>query len=347
MRNLLTDIAGVRVGNAHDAQLMSGVTAVLFDQPAVASVAVVGGAPAGRDLSCLQPGGLVGGIDAIVLSGGSGFGLDAASGAQAWLRAQNRGFPVGPMKVPIVPSAVCFDLLNGGDKDWGRFAPYRELGYSACQAAQAEGFALGSVGAGMGASTADLKGGLGSASAVTIAGIRVAALVIVNALGSALIGEGPQFWAGPLEQGDEFGGLAPPTGWPSAQRQQPSWKGQHVPRPSTTLACIATDADLSIAQVHRTAISASAGLARGLRLSHALMDGDTVFAVSTGRQALADPLHDLIALQASAADCLARAIARAVYLADIPGPAWQGPPAWRQRFGQHSAGTRSPHGPIG
>lgn len=337
MLNLITDVAGIRVGNAHDAVLISGITALIFDAPVVASVAVLGGAPAGRDLGCLEPDAVVERIDAIVLSGGSGFGLDAASGVQAWLREQGRGFAVGSALVPIVPAAICFDLNNGGDKTWGRYPPYRELGYAAASSAATGAFALGTSGGGFGASTVDLKAGLGSASARTSGGHTVGALVVVNALGSALLGEGPHFWAAPLEYDGEFGGLGLPASMPTAAAMAPSWKGgscKSSPPLATTIACVATDATLDKAQAKRLAVGANAGLARGLRVSHAAMDGDTIFAVATGQRAVTGGLHDIVEIGALAADCLARAIARAVYEAAVPGSAWRGPPAWRDRFGK-------------
>lgn len=347
MLNLITDIAGIRIGHAQDAALLSGVTAILFDAPAVGSVAVLGGAPAGRDLGCLEPDAAVERIDALVLSGGSGFGLDAASGAQAWLREHGRGLAVGTARVPIVPSAICFDLDNGGDKAWGRYPPYRDLGHAASAAAAGGAFALGTAGAGYGTSTVDLKGGLGSASARTAGGHTVGAIVVVNALGSALMGAGPHFWAAPLEQDAEFGGLGLPVRIDPAT-QAPIWKGRPgagatIPQ-STTIACIATDARLDKAQAKRLAVAANAGLARGLRLSHAAMDGDTIFAASTGQRALAGGMQDLIEIGALAADCLARAVARAVYEAEMPGPAWTGPPAWRDRFA--TIRTRDVEGPA-
>ena len=318
--NLLTDVAGLRVGQAHDERLASGVTVVLFDEPAVAGVAIVGGAPAGRDQECLEPHRTVAGIDALVLSGGSGFGLDAASGAQAWLRERGRGLPVRDIRVPIVPSAILFDLLNGGDKGWGRYPPYRELAYAACEAIGVPGptgavdrnFALGTVGAGYGATTVDLKGGLGSASVVTTAGHTVGAIAAVNALGSAVIDGGPHFWAAPFEFDREFGGL----GWPDRPAGRPPnlrWKGG--PAPATTLAIVATDAALDKGQAKAVALAASTGLAKSLRLSQAAMDGDTVFAASTGQRTLSADSGDLIELMALASDCLARAVARGIYAA--------------------------------
>lgn len=332
MLNLITDVPGLSIGNAQDVKLISGVTVILPEAPAVASVAVLGGAPAGRDLGCLEPDATVDAVHAIVLSGGSGFGLDAPGGVQGWLREQGRGFRVGAATVPIVPAAVVFDLNNGGDKGWGRRSPYGDLGYAAAAAATTGQFALGSAGAGLGASTVNAKGGLGSASAVTSQGHRVGAIVVVNALGSALVGAGPHFWAAPLERNGEFGGLGLPA------RIMPAdvaldWKGRSATTPpSTTIACIATDAILPKAAARRIAVAANAGLARALRLSHAAMDGDTIFVLSTGRGRAVSGVEDLIELGAVAADCLSRAIARGIYEAATPAFQWSGPSAWRDRF---------------
>lgn len=329
-RNLITDVPGLRVGQAHDPRVATGVSVVLFDEPAVASVAALGGGPAGRDLGCLEPDAVVPAVDAIVLSGGSGFGLDAASGVQAYLRERGRGFAVGPMVVPIVPQAIVFDLLNGGDKEWGRYPPYRELAYDACAAAGPV-FDLGTAGGGYGATTVDLKGGLGSASAVTPSGHRVGAIVVVNALASALIGPGPHFWAGAFEEGDEFGGLGLPPRI-TAEMRRLAWKGGPVAVPSTTIALVATDAALTKAQAKRLAVAAHTGIAKALRFAHAPLDGDTVFAASTSRRALGDPASDLTELCAVASDCLARAVARGVFEATaLPFPGAL--PAWRDRFG--------------
>src|SRR5215475_10472131 len=209
-RNLITDIPGIRVGHADDARLGSGVTAVVFDAPAVAAIDVRGGGPGTRESALLDPAMTVERIDAIALAGGSAFGLDAASGVQAWLAEQGRGFRIREAVIPIVPGAILFDLLNGGDKAWGRFPPYRDLGYAAAASAGAD-FALGSVGAGLGATTANFKGGLGSASAVTSDGIKVAAIAAVNAVGSVTVGDGPWFWAAPFEVDGEFGGRGLPA----------------------------------------------------------------------------------------------------------------------------------------
>ena len=325
--NLLTDVSGLSVGQAQDEHLASGVTVVLFDRPAVAGVAVIGGAPAGRDLECLAPERTVERIDAIVLSGGSGYGLDAASGVQAWLRERGRGLAIRDIVVPIVPTAILFDLLNGGDKGWGQYPPYRELGYAACQGSAVR-FELGTAGAGYGATTVDLKGGIGSASVRTTTGHTVGAIAAVNAIGSAIVGPGPHFWAAPLEVGDEFGGL----GWPDRPTDvHPlAWKGMGVS--ATTLAVVATDAILTKPQANRLAAIAGQGLTRALRLSGAAMDGDTVLAASTGLRALGPGPDDLTELAARASDCLARAIARGIYEASaLPFPVAL--PSWRDKFG--------------
>lgn len=331
MKNHITDVAGIAVGHAGCETLVSGATALVFEQPTIASVAVLGGAPAGRDTECLATNRLVEHVDAIVLSGGSGFGLDAASGAQAWLREQGRGLPVGTTRVPIVPQAICFDLLNGGDKDWGRYPPYRELGYAACEAASPSRTELGSVGGGLGATTVNFKGGIGAASARTSFGATVGALILVNALGSATVGDGPHFWAGAYEQGNEFGGLGPASSI-SPEDLQIRWKGNPGGSPphATTIGVIATDAILTKAQAERLAIAAHDGFARALRLTHALFDGDMLFSVSTGRAPLPGDTNCAIELGGIAADCVARAIARGIYEAARPGARYTAAPTYRE-----------------
>lgn len=235
LRNLLTDVAGVRVGHAQDARLASGVTCILFDEPAIAAVDVRGGGPGTRETDLLHPACTIEGIDAIVLAGGSAFGLDAASGALAYLREQGRGFAVGPARVPIVPGAILFDLNNGGDKDWGRYSPYPELGYAATAEAAGAEFALGSVGAGAGATTVNYKGGIGSASMVTQDQCTVAALAAVNAAGSVVLADGPWFWAAPFERDAEFGGAGcPRCGRPRLCFPVPSMRSRQAPRSSSS-----------------------------------------------------------------------------------------------------------------
>jgi len=327
LRNLITDVPGVRVGSAGDTRLASGVTAVVFDEPAIGSIDVRGGGPGTRETALLDPAQTVQGIDGIVLSGGSAFGLEAAAGVQAWLREQGRGFAVGSARVPIVPGAILFDLLNGGDKDWGRYPPYRELGYEASAGAGLD-FALGSAGAGLGATTVNLKGGLGSASA-TCDGYTVGALAAVNAAGSVIFGDGPWFWAAAFERDSEYGGLGLPTKLPQGALAAAT---KANPRASTTLAVVATDATLTKAQAKRLAVMAQTGLARAIYPVHTPLDGDVVFAVSTGRKPLADATLGLTALGTVAANCLARAVARGVYEATAL-PFAEALPSWRDRFG--------------
>ncbi|MBN9070824.1 MAG: P1 family peptidase [Rhizobiales bacterium] len=324
-RNLITDVAGLSVGNAGDARLKSGVTAVVCEEPTVAGVQVLGGAPGTRETDMLEPHNLVEGINAVVLSGGSAFGLDAASGAQAALREDGIGFDAFGHVVPIVPAAILFDLVNGGDKDWGRYSPYRELGYAAAKAAAAD-FSLGSTGAGTGATTAGLKGGLGSASTVLASGVTVGALAAANGVGSATVGPSRHFWAAPWEIGDEFGGLGFPHPLPPGC-QDIVLKG-HRPSPveNTTIAVIATDAVLTKAAAKRLAIAAHDGFARAMWPSHTPFDGDLVFALATGRSGIAPDPAAALELYAAAGATMARAIARGVFRATPEAgdrlPAW-------------------------
>ncbi|MGO4668565.1 P1 family peptidase [Bosea sp. 2RAB26] len=332
MRNLITDVRGLLVGQAQDIAAATGVTVALFDRPTVASVAILGGAPGTRDTALLEPEMTVEHVDAIVLSGGSAWGLAAADGVMATLAANGRGFPVGGMRVPIVPQAILFDLLNGGDKGWakgnGAEAPYRALARAAAENVGTE-FFLGSAGAGYGATTATLKGGLGSASARAATGQIVGALVAVNAVGSATIGDGPCFWAAPYEQASEFGGL----GWPSMiSPDDLGLRFKGGAGQNTTIALVATDAALTKSQAKRLALAAHDGLARALRPVHAPLDGDVVFAAATGHSGAPSDAFALAELCATAADVLARAVARGVHAATAL-PFAGAKPAWRDRFG--------------
>ena len=331
MKNLLTDISGVRVGHADDAALASGVTAVVFDQPAVAAIDVRGGGPGTREGALLDLANTVERIDAIALSGGSAFGLEAGGGVQARLAEQGRGFAVRGAVIPIVPGAIMFDLLNGGDKVWGRFAPYRDLGYAAAAAAS-ETFALGSVGAGLGATTANFKGGLGSASAVTPGGVGVAALAVVNAVGSVTVGGGPWFWAAPFETGGEYGGRGlPPSFTPDMLAMRIKGGAAATSVENTTLAVVVTDAELTKPQAKRLAMIAQTGFARAIYPVHAPLDGDVLFVAATGERPI-DPLAGLTELGMIAANVVARAIARGVHAATaLPFPGAL--PAWKDRFG--------------
>ncbi|MES2969603.1 MAG: P1 family peptidase [Pseudomonadota bacterium] len=322
-RNLITDVLGLRVGNADDIALRSGCTVLVGDRPFVAGVNVMGGAPGTRETELLSPDRLVQQVDALVLSGGSAFGLDACSGVMDGLHAQGRGFAVGTARVPIVPGAILFDLLNGGDKEW-RANPYAALGLRALNAASPD-FMLGTAGAGFGAMTGRWKGGLGSASAVLDNGMTVGALVAVNALGSVTMGDGPQFWAHPWEMDGEFGNLGPGRADASAEPHPRKRMGE-----ATTIAIVATDAALSQSQAQRMATAAQDGMARAIVPSHTPLDGDLVFAAATGDRALADPVTDTFLLGHAAACVLARAIARAVYLAKAAPGDLQ--PAYAARF---------------
>ena len=330
-RNLITDVAGILVGHADDARLASGVTVIVFEEPAVAAVDVRGGAPGTRETDLLEPHRTAERIDAVVLSGRSAFGLDAGGGVQAFLRERGRGFAIADIRVPLVCGAVLFDLLNGGDKNWGRFPPYRDLGYSA--AAQAgKAFALGTAGAGFGATTVNLKGGLGSASSVTPDGIKVGALAVVNAVGSVTVGDGPWFWAAPFEVDGEFGGLGlPPSFSPDMLTLRMKGGAAAAQGENTTIAVVVTDAALTKPQAKRLAMIAQTGMARAIYPVHAPLDGDVVFAAATGERPV-DPLVGLTELGMLAANTLARAIARGVFRATAL-PFAGALPAWKDRFG--------------
>jgi L-aminopeptidase/D-esterase-like protein len=322
-RNLITDVPGLKVGNAPDARLKSGVTVLTADAPFVAAVDIRGGAPGTRETDLLAPGRLVERVDALALAGGSVFGLDAASGVTDRLRAIGRGYAAGGFRVPIVPGAILFDLANGGDKAW-EVNPYRALGVAALDGA-AEDFALGSVGAGVGAMTATLMGGLGSASLVTETGATVGALAAVNAFGSVCVPGGRAFWAGHFEIGEEFGGLGPAPQRVPPFTPRPMKPGPAEPPVNTTLAIVATDAALDKAAVRRLAEVAQGGMARAVHPAHTPFDGDLVFGISTGVRPLRDRLEEVV-LGHAAALCLVRAIARGVHAArPAPGnllPCW-------------------------
>lgn len=308
-KNLITDIAGLSVGNAHDEKLRSGVTVLLCDEPMTAAIDVRGGGTGTRDTHALEPEGLIQEVHGLVLSGGSAFGLDAATGVQSFLRDKGQGFAVGDARVPIVPQAILFDLLNGGDKNWGRRPPYQDMGFAACENASLD-FALGTIGAGYGATTCNLKGGLGSASAMTPGGITIGALAAVNALGSVTVGGTPHFWAAPFERNAEFGGFGSPAATPPGALT-PHIKGGAGE--NTTLVIVASDAAMDRLMLKRLAIMAQSGLARAIYPVHSALDGDIVFAVSTNKLPLPDPVQGLAELGAHAANVTARAIARAVY----------------------------------
>lgn len=330
-RNLITDVPGISVGQAHDARVRSGVTVILPDRPAVCAVEARGGAPGSRETEALGPHNLVETVDAVVLTGGSVYGLGTADGVAAWLGARERGYRSAAAArttpvAPLVPAAVLFDLSNGGDKAWGLEPPYRALGLAAVASAGAE-FELGTAGAGYGATAGALKGGVGSASAVTPDGLVVGAIVAVNSFGAVVEPGSRAFWAAPFEVDGEFGGAPRPTG-----RVAPGDWGPSKARPArgqnTTIACVATNVALTPAQAQRLAIMANDGLARAVRPAHAPFDGDVVFALATAERTIETDIDQALTVLGSlAGDCLARAIARGVYEArPWPGTAI---PCWR------------------
>jgi L-aminopeptidase/D-esterase-like protein len=325
-RNLITDVAGIAVGNAEDEAVRTGVTVVLPETAATAAGDIRGGGPGTRETDLLDPACFVEQVHGLVLSGGSAFGLDAATGAMLWLAERDRGLNIGDMAIPIVPSAILYDLGNGGTKDWSAGLPYQRLARTACDAAGGD-FAIGSAGAGYGAIAGDLQGGLGSASSVTDAGLAVGALVAVNARGYTTLPGQKQFWAWPFEQDGEFGGLAPPTG--RAPLDVPVDRSLQ-PGMNTTIGVVATSARLTKAEAQRIAIMAQDGLARAIRPLHTPSDGDSIFVLATGEHELEEPRVFAIAkLGALAADTVSRAVARGVYEARATGDT----PAWRDRYG--------------
>lgn len=320
-KNLITDVSGLRVGNAQDDALKSGATVLVGEAPFTASVHVMGGAPGSRETDLLAPDKSVAAVDAFALSGGSAYGLDACSGVVDGLRAAGRGFQVGSATIPLVPGAIVFDLLNGGAKEWGE-NPYRALGRTAFDEADTD-FELGTSGAGTGALTAMMKGGLGSASLVLPDGSTVGALVVANPIGAVTTPGDKYFYAAPFELGQEFGGLGPdPASGLGVSLESRKMEAMSM-RENTTIAIVATDATLTKAECQRVAVAAHDGIGRATVPAHSPHDGDLIFALSTDAR-----LAGNVTLIGHAASlCLSRAIARAVYEATpAPGdllPCWR------------------------
>jgi L-aminopeptidase/D-esterase-like protein len=321
-KNLITDIAGLKVGHATSEHARSGATTLLCGAGWAAAVDVRGGGPGTRETDALAPENLVGRAHAVVLAGGSVFGLAAADGVAALLSTQGVGLQLrsGSPAIPIVPCAVLHDLANGGDKNWGLSPPYRDLGLRAAGEAGTE-FALGSVGAGRGAMAGLRKGGIGSASLDLHGGLMVGALVALNSVGSALMPDGKTYWAWGYELEGEFGGGGPPQqsmdlSDPAPDESRLLAIGRLTRGVNTTLAVIACTADLNTVECKRVAMMAQDGIARAVRPAHTPFDGDTIFALASGELPLEE--NSLRAAQvgrigSAAADCLARAIARAVH----------------------------------
>jgi L-aminopeptidase/D-esterase-like protein len=316
-RNLITDVPGLLVGQSEDAAGCTGTTVVLCEAPAVAAIDVRGGAPGSRETELLDPAALVQRVDAIVLSGGSAFGLDAASGVMAGLAAVGRGFAVRDVRVPILPAAILFDLAFPGRRVWSGEPPYRRLG---------------NAGAGLGATAGRLKGGVGSASLRLGDGAMVGALVAVNSWGSVVPPGCGRLWAADQALAGEILPQPAPPALPLDPDDFSACKGGAATAgANTTIAVVATNAALDKGACRRLAIMAQDGLAQAIRPAHTPFDGDTVFALATGRDGDGggvDPAM-LARLGSAAASCLARAIMRAVTEAEPLG----GFPSWRQLWG--------------
>jgi L-aminopeptidase/D-esterase-like protein len=321
-KNLITDVAGLKVGHAADENVRTGVTVLQCAAGWPAAVDVRGGGPGTRETDALSAENLVGRAHAVVLAGGSVFGLAAADGVATMLSSRGVGLQLraGTTAIPIVPCAVLHDLANGGDKNWGLCPPYRDLGMRALTLCAAD-FTLGSVGAGRGAKAGLRKGGIGSASLDLQEGLIVGALVALNSVGSALMPDGKTYWAWPFELGGEFGGSGPPQGIQDASDPAPDDSrlmaiGRLTPGSNTTLGVVACNAELNTAECQRVAIMAQDGIARALRPAHTPFDGDTVFALASGELPLMNnPVRaaQIGRIGSAAADCMARAIARAVH----------------------------------
>jgi L-aminopeptidase/D-esterase-like protein len=301
MHDDITDIPGIRVGHDTNLEAGTGCTVILCDTPATGGVDVRGGAPATRETDLLRPMNLVGGINAILLTGGSAFGLDAASGVMRYLEERGVGYDTGVARVPIVPAAAIFDLALGS----AAIRPDAAAGYRACQQASSDALAQGSVGAGTGATVGKMagphfmmKGGLGSASMQLADSTIVGAIAVVNALGDIVDPQTQQVIAGARHPGGSSFLSANPFG-------------------NTTIAVVATSAALTREQANKMAQMAHDGMAQAIRPAHTMFDGDTIFALALGptSQQLYDSqlaAEQISSIGAAAATTLARAIVKAV-----------------------------------
>jgi L-aminopeptidase/D-esterase-like protein len=316
--NALTDIEGISVGHYTSRESASGVTVILVPEGAVAGVDVRGSAPGTRETDLLDPMNLVEKVQAVVLTGGSVYGLASVDGVVRWLASKSLGFPLAEGRVaPIVPAAALFDLGRGPDfvppvgPEWGR---------KACAAAGDGPIPVGSVGAGTGALAGGIKGGLGTASERLENGLVVAAIVAVNSLGTVVDPRTGRPWEIGLEMKGEFGAQGLRAVHLPAEELA-------VPPSNTTIGVVATDARLNKAQTRKIAQMAHDGLARAIRPAHTMFDGDTIFCLATGRKDLPETTGFFAAPQApainelgrAAADCLARAIMHAILEADSLG----------------------------
>ena len=309
-KNSITDVNGFLVGNAVDKIIKTGTTVFTNSKPFSAAVHTMGGAPGTRETDLLSPDRLVQKIDALVLSGGSAFGLEAASSVTNILAKEGRGFQVEDQNVPIVPSAILFDLLNGGKKNWN-INPYGKLGEQAYNNASSD-FMIGSEGAGYGATTGDLKGGLGTSSIITKGGYIVGALLCVNSLGSTVRADSSTFWAAPFEINNEFGNQSQ-VGNIDPPNQSKGFDLNSPLRTNTTIGIVATDANLNQSELTRIAIASHDGIARAIVPSHTLFDGDLLFAASNGEKEIKNRDEVIYEIAHCAAICVSRAIARGIY----------------------------------
>ena len=327
LKNLISDVKGLLVGNAEDDFVNTGTTVLTSDEPFVSSYKVLGGAPGTRETDLLEPEKLIEKIDAIVLSGGSAFGLEAASEIANQLRSDDRGYPVGKIRVPIVPGAIIFDLVNGGEKDWVK-SPYSDLAKKAYSNVSND-FQIGSYGAGKGAVSGDLKGGLGSASIVIDNKFTVGALIIVNSFGSTVVEDKPHFWAAPFEIENEFGGFGAASSFNSIQNIRMATQEDFSK--NTVIGIVATDVKLSKSQCKSLATTAHDGIARAVFPSHTSFDGDLIFSISTGEKDLSGDPNEILLVNHAASLCVSRAIARGVYHATNSGNDLY--PTFQRKFG--------------
>jgi len=311
--NSILDAGGLQIGQAHDVDVKTGVTVIVPDAPARCAVDVRGGGPGSRELAALQDGGLIDRVHAVVLAGGSVYGLAAADGVTAWLGAQRRGYAPGPEPIPvspIVPSAILFDNANGGDKDWGTEPPFRELGLDAVSGMCGH-LSNGSFGAGFGATAGLYPGGLGTASE-QVGDITVGAVIAANPVGSPYMPGTDCFWAWPYEVDGEFGGKRLPKNYALTEAVDTKLAVLKAAGQSTVIGVVAVSADLSQKQLKRLAIMAQDGIPMAVQPAHTPLDGDTIFALATGDAPCELPVH-LAELGAAAARCVARALTRGVY----------------------------------
>lgn len=316
----LCDVAGLSVGHASNAAARTGVTTIVFDEGVVCGVSVTGGAPGTRETDVLRPGGLNPRVDAVCLSGGSAFGIGSGDGVQRALLAHGRGFALGPHRVPIVPGAVVFDLTAPP-------ADFAAMGAESVERAFAgTDRGLGTLGAGTGATVAQMKGGVGSASE-RVGDAVVGALAIVNAVGSVTATNGPWFRAHAFERDGEFGGLGAPA---EADFASIATKLDAALGANTIIGIVATDRTLSNAQANRLAQSAHDGIALATWPAHTMFDGDTIFAASTARKPASEDPVDGLYLAAAAVRAMARAVTRAVFEATpVDGDRF---PTWRELY---------------